>query len=1141
MGTREEDATLPVETDETEGSGPPVSAFAPASEVVGRYQVRRMLGEGAMSQVYLARDTVLGRSVALKVIHEHRVSKAEAEVLIREARVTSRLNHPNIVQLYDAGLDRGRAFMALELLHGETLHARMRTANPSVDESLRIALALARGLEHAHAAHVFHCDLKPGNVILASDGRPRIVDFGLATVVNDQSIRGGTPDWMAPEQWRLEPASDRTDIWAFAVIVFQLLARSHPFGPSRDRMSRRDQVVDPERAPIGLDAVPVADAIKELLARSWHRDPSARPGAGEWVQCLETVTSARNPELQLDAPFRGLFPFVERHAHVFFGREAEIDAFLERSRQHPILPIVGPSGAGKSSFMHAGVVARLRARGHWCVIAMRPGTDAFVTLARQLLVAVDPMGRRGMPATTEVAELARDLRTTPTLLSARLATIAATRAASVLLVCDQLEEVFTQSHDAADSARFISMLMNAVDAPDDPIRVMFTLRDDFIGQMPELKQVFVLRRLTPSELRRTVTGPLDRLGYQFEDDSVLGEMLAELPGSPLDLPLLQFACGRLWEARDRERKLLLTRAYREDGGVVRALAQHADAVLAELPDDLHPVACQLLTSLVTPRRTRKREPVDALVRSLPAGTSRVIDHLVAGRLLSRHRVSGEDAVTLEIAHESLIATWGQLARWLDASHEQRRVATELEAAAAAWLARGRRDEHAPAPDELAAARERIERLELSLSDDVAEFLRAGDRRAAVVRRRQRIRVGVIGALASLVTLGSLSLARSFRNQKLAAEKQARQLRLAGANSGRLDLTVHVLDVLPDGPSIPADQLPRLALSLYSPAGDDLQLPGDPIARDRAHVERDGDVFHIEAPGGTVFVRIDGRGRGTERCAASWVRILAMPGFAARGRAPSAELAIPSCDASARDSVPIPAGPFIYGGSGDPPTRFAGYVQPEEVVSLPAFSIDRTEVSNAAFRTFAAAAPLTGYAVPRYPAGHVAGGADDEPVASIDAFEAEAFCRYMGKRLPTDYEWTKAARGGRRIDGADNPNPRRLYPWGTHDEVACANLDGDADGYSWLAPVGSMTCGASPYGVLHMAGNVDEWISRAGQLNRETQPLRIVRGGAPDSPRSLEQGTTIFRNTREARYFSFATGTRCATGGDSEEDSRWNTH
>src|SRR6185503_3852343 len=134
-------------------------------ETVGRYQVRRLLGRGGMGQVYLARDVVLGRSVALKVVGP-KGRGFSTERFLHEARAIARLNHPHVVQLYDFGEYKGGLYLALEYVEGDTLRERAQHGALGLDEALRHARAIADGLAHAHASGVYHCDLKPSNVMV---------------------------------------------------------------------------------------------------------------------------------------------------------------------------------------------------------------------------------------------------------------------------------------------------------------------------------------------------------------------------------------------------------------------------------------------------------------------------------------------------------------------------------------------------------------------------------------------------------------------------------------------------------------------------------------------------------------------------------------------------------------------------------------------------------------------------------------------------------------------------------------------------------------------------------------------------------------------------------------------------------------
>ncbi|HEU4403819.1 MAG TPA: SUMF1/EgtB/PvdO family nonheme iron enzyme [Polyangiaceae bacterium] len=1123
------------------GGGPEPGAMFASGQLVGRYRVRRLLGEGGMGQVFLARDESLGRSVALKVIRPGRVSAHDTQRFTLEAQTTASLSHPHIVVLYEFGECRGLPYFALEYLDGETLRERAERERLSVDEALRTAQAIAGALAHAHAAGVYHCDLKPGNVMLPKDGRLRVVDFGLAATAAARAASpgvAGTPDWMAPEQWRGETPTDRVDSWALGVMLFELLAGEHPFGGVESNEERRAAVLDGSRPPRALGRDDLPRPVVDLIEGSLARNPGARPSAAEWHRGLEEVLAGGAAPPLDDGPYRGLSAFGEEHAKFFFGREPEIESYLEQLRACPILPVVGPSGAGKSSFLHGGVIPRLRARARWRVIAVRPGPNPFVALAHGLLGAASDDPGRWQPG-REAEALAGELRATPTLLSLRLATIASA-GEHVLLAIDQLEEIFTQGAPEADAQRFLELLAGAADDPAEPVRVAVTLRDDFLGRVPTFRSVFVLKRLGPAELRRTIVGPLERVGYRFEVPSLVDDMLSEVGDELGDLPLLQFACRSLWDARDAERRELPAAGYRELGGVAGALARHAERFQATLTAHEQGVARQLLVRLVAGATARRVVGRGALLSGLPPEAASVLDRLLSARLVIQRRPHGESGFVVELAHESLLKSWAQLARWVDESRDERRLLQELEEAAALWGRRGRRPEETWGAEELASARHRAEQLGVALPELVEDFLREGERRQAAMRRRARLLLGAGAIAAALVTAGSLGLAALYRHQKL----QAEELQLAAGNVGEIDLVLRPFDLV-EGRPVPASprELPSLAWRLHGPKPGDAHHPGPPlpammVRREARSLDDRERVEHVRAPGGVAFLRIEGRGRAGEACAPSWLRLQALPGYASRGKAsPRVEIDVPTCRASAAGMVEIPAGAFVYGGPGEPPTKHPDYVEPERTVHLDTFSIDRTEVSNAAFRPFAALAELTGYPAPVYPTesapvlAHT--GEPEMPVTSIDAFAAEAYCRYLGKRLPGDDEWAKAARGGLEVNGRPNPHPRRLFPWGVTPDERCANIEGAHDGSRWTARVDSFACGASPYGVLHLSGNVAEWISREGQ-NDKANVLRVVRGGGVDSPH-LEQATTILRNAREARYFDFAIGVRCAAGGPSDEE------
>ena len=212
-----------------------------AGQTVGRYRILSLLGEGGMGKVYLAKDQLLGRNVAMKFLPAESVADERARKrFIREARAAATLDHPNICSIYEVGSDGNQSFIVLQHVEGETLAARLKRQPLELREALAAAVQVAEALAAAHERGIIHRDIKPENIMLTGRGQVKVLDFGLAKVTRDQvrlehetetstmlSTPGmvmGTVPYMSPEQVRGEDLDGRSDMFSFGAVLYELLS-----------------------------------------------------------------------------------------------------------------------------------------------------------------------------------------------------------------------------------------------------------------------------------------------------------------------------------------------------------------------------------------------------------------------------------------------------------------------------------------------------------------------------------------------------------------------------------------------------------------------------------------------------------------------------------------------------------------------------------------------------------------------------------------------------------------------------------------------------------------------------------------------------------------------------------------------------
>ncbi|SEB51741.1 Serine/threonine protein kinase [Nocardioides exalbidus] len=257
----------------------------------GRYDVMDLIGRGGMARVYRARDRVLGRDVAVKVVSD--VSGDVRDQFVNEARLLARLSHESIVTPYDAGLDDTPPWLVLELVEGQPLSQVLARGPLDPVVLARLATHIASGLAHAHAAGVVHQDVKPGNVMVTSTGQARLTDFGVARLmIGDTSIEEdgrvvGTAAYIAPEQLRGDSVTGAVDVYALGLLMLEALTGERTFsGASAEAAMARlhHGPLIPTSLPRGWPS---------LLASTTALDPDNRPSARDVASRLSSLGLGR--------------------------------------------------------------------------------------------------------------------------------------------------------------------------------------------------------------------------------------------------------------------------------------------------------------------------------------------------------------------------------------------------------------------------------------------------------------------------------------------------------------------------------------------------------------------------------------------------------------------------------------------------------------------------------------------------------------------------------------------------------------------------------------------------------------------------------------------------------------------------------
>jgi WD40 repeat protein/serine/threonine protein kinase len=818
---------------------------------IGQYELIRSLGRGGMGEVHLARDLRLGRLAAIKRLHAP--GPGLADRFLREARTTARCMHENIVVIYEVGEDvehGGDPYMVLEYLEGQTLRQWLREHEAAAGEhapvppgrAVELMLPVVRALAYAHERGIVHRDLKPENVMLTRSGTIKVLDFGIAKLlrapgpdedgagddvpdgaVDVVSGRGsgpagvhssaliGTLPYMSPEQMNAGVIDHRSDVWTAGIMLFELVTGRHPIsGRSPGDLMRVTDEDEP--LPGVLEAMPGLDPEmgslpgiidRCLLKRPEHRTPSARALLAE----LEALAPGRRAVLVGDgSPFAGLAAFQEADADRFFGRDRDIGQVVTELRSRPLVAVVGPSGAGKSSLVRAGVIPALKRSGEgWDAHVVRPGREPLAALAgvlAQVHSSSMDTGHTGpssgdassaLAASAVLGPLIERVRAEPGYLGARLRSRAGSKLRRIVVFVDQLEELYTLGAAPDERATFLAALAAVADDAASPLRVIMSMRSDFLDRLTEDRRLgaevtrglVLLPAMDQGGMRQALLRPIEAAEYRFESPALVDRMVEALAATPGALPLLQFTAARLWELRDTGRRLLTAQSYERLGGVAGALAAHADAVLAGMSSARQALARAVLERLVTPERTRALVSVAELhaLHRDPDLVDDIVQHLAAMRLVVTERGAEGAEHTVELVHESLVDRWPTLARWLDENQDDAAMLARLRGAARDWERGGRAAGLLWTVEAADEARVWQQRYRGELAPAERRYL---DAVLAAAARARRVRQRVVGGLLAVATVVAVAMSWLAWQQATARQQERTARQEATASAARAE-------------------------------------------------------------------------------------------------------------------------------------------------------------------------------------------------------------------------------------------------------------------------------------------------------------------------------------------------------------------
>ncbi|HEX6222055.1 MAG TPA: BTAD domain-containing putative transcriptional regulator, partial [Acidimicrobiia bacterium] len=833
------------------------------------YELREEAGSGTTGVVYRAYQPLVGREVAVKVIH-HELAQTPDFVrrFAEEARLVASLEHPHIVPLYDFWREPAGAFLVMRWMSGGSLVDRV--SDRLTDEDLgRVFVQISDALDYAHSAGVVHRDIKPANVLFDGSGNAYLCDFRLAVAGidigrrDDRAARTVETPYAAPELTRHEGPTVASDIYGLGAMLGDIAAAGNA-SPSAGIAEVVRVATSPNPGDRYPDMAAFALALHEAVGPTVPTSPK---------------TVRRNP-------YKGLEPFDEGDQADFYGRDDVVEVLLDSVDTHRLTALIGASGSGKSSVVRAGLIPRLREGAlpgseEWSIVTMVPGIDPFEEFRIGLRDAAFGYGEDS--SASGLTEL-RD----------GFAAALDGPSSRALLIVDQFEELFSSAVDEETRRRFLDNLIEIATNRRRGIGVLLTLRADFsdrplthpgFGELMS-KSTILLAPMGLEQVEEVIRRPASRVGVQVEP-GLTSEIVRDIASSSAYLPHLQYVLAELFERRTEDR--LTVHAYRSLGGVEGVLERRAEATYAALSSEAQLAARQLFLRMVHlgdhGEETRRRLPtteLDGLGRR-PA-VEAALESFSVARLITHDRDPVSRAPTVEVAHETVISRWTRYRIWIDEARADLLAHRRVSAAADTWSQSGEDPSYLLTGGPLATAwtvatgdRVRLNELERRFVEESRrseEAQRKNEeeraRQEAILARRSRRRlvIGVSTGTVALViaVLAVFALLQRQRADDLAAAQSRENLarEMASASLANLDsadpdlsllLAIEAADLTLDaGVEVLPEVVEALHLALINPRSELLaEGAGRPLGGNVLDYSPDGRALAVVADDGGAFV------------------------------------------------------------------------------------------------------------------------------------------------------------------------------------------------------------------------------------------------------------------------------------------------